>query len=169
MFRLVFFMAVSPMVWAQDRPVLAPEELLKLIPTTVEGFKPAGEPVARTIKIGTLSYSMAERSFARARQKIKILLFDYNNALIMYSQASNTGISPVDNVAEGSTTRSGNRYDYYRRQLDGSTCRIALGINMRFFLNITCENADESVLNAILSGMNFSGLERTPIEEPKFR
>ncbi len=138
------------------------------MPTEIEGLRP-GVPVARTVKIGTLSYSLAERNFTRGKQKIKILLFDYNNALIMYSQAiKNTG-TVAHTPAIDSLQQPGNNFYHYHEIINENTCRISMGINGRFFVNISSEHVNVQLLRLVVAALNFSGLERTSVEEPKFR
>lgn len=160
------------MLYAQDRPVLAPEELLQLIPDQVENFRPAGDPRARMVKIGTLSYSLAEKNFARGKQKIKILLFDYNNALIMYSQAMKNMRQPTAyaSITQLAGSDESTRLQYSEDlQQEKNICQIFMGINDRFFLSISCENTDSSFLHSLLDKFNFKEFARTPIDGPKFR
>lgn len=172
MLRLLCFALISHGLLAQERPVLGPDDLLKLIPEQVENFKPTGEPRARMIKIGTLSYSMAERNFTRGKQKIKILLFDYNNALIMYSQAMRNmkqaeGESPMYHLA----SLSENENFLYSENIEAekNICQLFLGVNDRFFLSISCENTESSVLHSLLNKFDFKDWARTPVDEAKHR
>lgn len=172
MLRIICFVLVSPYLFAQERPVLSPEELLKFIPEQIENFKAFGEPRARMIKIGTLSYSMAERNFTRSKQKIKILLFDYNNALIMYSQAMKNIQQPSENspIYQLASLNEGTQYQYGEDlQQEKNICQLFLGVNDRFFLSISCENTDSSVLYSLLNKFDFKDWMRTPIDEAKNR
>ncbi|MCS6974633.1 MAG: hypothetical protein N2044_04855 [Cyclobacteriaceae bacterium] len=172
MFRIFPFIFIHWFVFSQERPVLAPEDLLRLIPEQVENFRLSGDPKARMIKIGTLSYTMAERNFMRGKQKIKILLFDYNNALIMYSQAMRSIKQPTEETSMyhlASLTESGN-YQYGENiEPEKNICQLFLGVNDRFFLSISCENTDSSILHGLLNQFDFKNWVRTPIDEAKFR
>ncbi len=170
MVRILLCTLISTYLWAQGRPMLEPQELLKLIPEQIEGFKTLGEPVAKAIRIGTLSYSLAERSFVRGNQIIKILLFDYNNALIMYSQAvKGIGSSAGVSFAVAPDSLSGKNPVLYHEEIEKNHCRISMGINNRFFLNLSCQNTGAATLYDILEKLNFNGLERTSTDEAKFR
>ena len=172
MLRILYFSLIPAYLYAQERPVIAPEYLLKLIPEQVENFKPSGEPHARMIKIGTLSYSMAERNFVRGKQKIKVLLFDYNNALIMYSQAMRN-IKQSDgesSVYYLSSLSDNDNYHYSENiETEKNVCQLFLGVNDRFFLSISCENTESTILHSLLNKFDFKNWTRTPLDEAKHR
>lgn len=157
---------------AQERPVLMPEEIVKLIPEKFPGFTAEGRAKTRLIKIGTLSYSLVERSFKKSRKKIKILLFDYNNALIMYSQATGKW-KDIPDVENAFTV---NRFielpDCIGREsfnvADGTT-QILLGVCDRFYLTLAGEHVDLETLRSLVPLFNLAAFPRTAIDNPKSR
>lgn len=171
MLRVLGFLLICLHSFAQERPVLPAEDLLELIPKQIENFRSFGDPRARMIKIGTLSYSMAERSFARGKQKIKILLFDYNNALIMYSQAMrNMKQAEQSSMVQLASLSDASNYHYSESiEPEKNICQLFLGINDRFFLSISCENADSQAMYSLLNQFDFKNWTRTPIDEAKHR
>jgi len=133
---------------------MAPDQMIKLMPNKIEGFNPIDQHKGRTIKIGTLTYSMAERSFIKNKRKVTILLFDYNNAPIMYTQAtgkwSNLPEVETDTVYERSFLWAENRGWEQHHKLNNSA-QVSLGIKNRFYLIVSGEGVDLEALRSILA------------------
>jgi hypothetical protein len=144
----------SILVFAQGNSVMAPDQMITLMPAKIEGFSPIDQQKGRTIKIGTLTYSMAERSFIRNKRKVTILLFDYNNAPIMYAQATGKWSSQpeveTDAVYERSFLWEENRGWEHYHKLNNSS-QVSLGIKNRFYLIVSGEGVDLEVLRTILA------------------
>ena len=138
----------------QGNSILAPDDMIKLIPKKVEGFNLVDQHKGRTIKIGTLTYSMVERSFIKNKRKVTILLFDYNNAPIMYSQAtgkwSNQPAVESDTVLQRSFSWIENRGWERYHKLNNSS-QVLLGIKNRFYLIVSGEGVDLDALRTILA------------------
>src|SRR6476620_4709136 len=73
--------------------ILSSEKIIKLMPREIKDFYPEGEAKGKVIKLGNIQYSMAEKNFAATKRSIKILLFDYKEAPIIYNQATRKFIS----------------------------------------------------------------------------
>ncbi|MCI0751151.1 MAG: hypothetical protein L0Y35_04880 [Flammeovirgaceae bacterium] len=149
---ITLLLARAWLVAAQDRPVLSPEKVIKLVPEKVKGFYQEGDTKSRMMKLGDISYSLAERSFGRSKKKIKILLFDYNNAEIMYKQATRKWKDlpkmESDSVIERSITMTNcEGWESYNKTRN--TSQIFLGVCDRFFLTITGDNVDLETLRGV--------------------
>jgi hypothetical protein len=133
---------------------MTPDQMVKLMPNKIDGFSPADQHKGRTIKIGTLTYSMVEKSFIRNKRKITILLFDYNNAPIMYSQATGKWLSlpdmETDTVSERSFLWDDNRGWEHFHKLNNSA-QLSLGIKNRFYLIVSGEGVDLEALRTVLA------------------
>src|SRR5688572_568537 len=69
--------------------ILPSDKIIKLIPAKIKDFHPEGDAKSKVIKLGNIQYSMAEKNFTSGtKRSIKILLFDYKEAPIMYNQAT---------------------------------------------------------------------------------
>jgi hypothetical protein len=138
----------------QGNSILAPDDMIKLIPKKVEGFNLVDQHKGRTMKIGTLTYSMVERSFIKNKRKVTILLFDYNNAPIMYSQAtgkwSNLPEVDTDTVSQRSFLLIENKGWEHYHKLNNSS-QVLLGIKNRFYLIVSGEGVDLEALRTILA------------------
>jgi hypothetical protein len=157
---------------AQERPVLLPEEIRKLIPEKITGFTAQSKAVTRLVKVGTLSYSLAEQTFVKSRQKIKILLFDYNNALIMYSQAT-AKWKDMPTIENDTVV---NRYIELpncigRESFNKSsgTSQLLLGVCDRFYLTLAAEHVELETLHLLVDLFNLAEFQRTAIDNPKSR
>ncbi len=143
----------------QDSSALPAEKIIDLIPGTIKEFYPSGSPQSKLIKLGTLRYSMAERNFYASRKRaIKILLFDYKEAPIMYSQATRkfNAMMPIesDTVILRSIKMPGyTGWESYNVQSKNS--QILLGISNRFFLTIEGTNVDLETLQYLVHEFKF--------------
>lgn len=151
---IIVLLCQSVLVFAQGNSIMPPDEMIKLIPKKVEGFNLVDQHKGRTIKIGTLTYSMVERSFIKNKRKVTILLFDYNNAPIMYSQAtgkwSNLPEVETDTVSQRSFLLIENRGWEHYHKLNNSS-QLSLGIKNRFYLIVSGEGVNLEALRTILA------------------
>lgn len=142
------------------------------MPEKIEGFATQGKPITRLVKVGTLSYSLAERSFGKSKRKIKILLFDYNNALIMYSQATGKWKDLPSIESDSVVTRFIELPDCIGRESfnkANGTSQIMLGIGDRFYLTLAGEHVDLETLRSLVPLFNLADFPRTAIDNPKSR
>jgi len=152
---LILFTACAFTVTAQsDNKVLSSEKIIKLIPDRLIGFNLSDDSQSKVIRLGNLQYSMAEKRFTASKQRsIKILLFDYKEAPIMYNQATFKfhGFTAVesDSVILRSilmTDCTGwESYNIIRKD-----SQILLGICNRFFLSIEGKNVDIESLKQVV-------------------
>jgi hypothetical protein len=167
---LFCFSALS--IRAQERPVLLPEEIVTLVPAKIAGFTSDGKAKTRLIKIGTLSYSLAERSFKKSNKKIKMLLFDYNNALIMYNQATGKWKDLPTMESDSVISRFIELPEYIGRESfnkANGTSQILLGVCNRFYLTLAGQNVDLEILRGLVELFDLAAFPRTAIDNPKSR
>lgn len=149
-FIVLIALAICP-VGAQSS-VLTLEQLGELTPEKIEGYRIKVRDKGRTLKIGTLSYSMIERTFVHGKKQVNIMLFDYNNASIMYRQATQKWKtaerqeteSMVENAYELENQPGWMQYDKNQ-----NISQITLGIQNRFFLVLKGEGISLSDLDNI--------------------
>lgn len=133
---------------------LKPSEILKLLPDYIKGYTVAEDFKSKQMKLGTLTYTLCEKKFIQRGQSIKILLFDFSNADIMYRQAMKTwnqsGTVESDSIIMRSVALENSKgWESYRKQSGKS--EISLGIGNRFFLNMSGENIHLTDLQSVLS------------------
>ena len=154
---LVFNFSITIMQ-AQDK-VLSPEKMQRLIPDRINGFYHDDEIKGRLIKVGNLQYSLCEHRFWKGKQTIIILLFDYNDAQIMYIQATKawTEYTPIvsDSIILRSVDTMTNCIGLESYRKDSNMSQIYLGIYDRFFFSITGEGVDLEALKVVLSQIDF--------------
>ena len=113
--------------------------------------------------MGTLTYTLFEKKFKKKEKSIQLLLFDYTQAEIMYSQATknwNT-ITTVDNDSVKMMpiqVESFSGIQSFRKKTGKS--QVSLGINNRFFLNVSGENIS---LPELVSIVNMIPLSKLPL------
>lgn len=150
LFLVIFGPTVSN---GQDAHVLSPQKILKLIPDKINGFKEVDEPKARQTKLGNITYSLGEKHFNSGKRSIKILLFDYKEAPIMYNQAmkewSSHAIVESDTIVFRQLAMQ-NCSGWESYNVHSKRSQIFLGICDRFFMMMTGENTDLAVLKRAL-------------------
>ncbi len=144
---------------SDNNTLLSPDELARLLPARLEGFNLIEQNKGRMIQIGTLTYSMTERGFSKSKRKVTILLFDYNNASIMYRQATGKW---ANQVSEDNEIRkqgpypfeSGEGWEHYDKIRNYS--QLFLGVHGRFYIVLTGEGIGMEELYAICNQLNAS-------------
>lgn len=144
---------------AQGNSILVPEVLANLLPDKIEGFNLVERINGRSVKIGTLTYSMMERSFSKSKRKIRFMLFDYNNAPIMYTQSTGKWESQPqeetdDLIQRTFTVANGQGWEYHNKV--SNTSQILMGIHDRFYLVINGEGVDLDLLRVIATAVDLS-------------
>jgi hypothetical protein len=143
--------------YVQGQSVLTAEEISKLVPSEFKGYYEDGDSKSSLVKMGDIRYSLCERRFFRTKQKIKILLFDYKEAPIMYKQAMrkwNHEVVVTDTLILRNIERENcTGWESYNKQ--AGTAQIFLGICDRFFLMISGENVELTSLQNVLATFPF--------------
>jgi hypothetical protein len=153
LFSFLLLTIVPVLLYGQDVHVLSPKKMLKLIPDKIKGFQGTDESKARLTKLGDISYTLAEKHFHSGKRSIRILLFDYKEAPIMYNQAmkewgSHAFVDTDSLVFRSFATQNCSGWESYN--LNNKRSQIFLGICDRFFMLITGENTDLALLRHVL-------------------
>jgi len=153
LFFLFFAYFSNGLSQAEDK-ILPAEKIIKLIPDKVKDYHQSTNPVSKVIKFGSIQYSMAEKNFeAGASRSIKILLFDYQEAPVMYKQATRkfSTFTPIESdsvILRALTIPDCTGWESYYVQRKNSQIRI--GICDRFFLTIEGTGVDLETLKLIV-------------------
>ncbi len=154
---IAFVMVAVYPIWAQST-VLTLKQLGELAPEKIEGYKMQDQIKGRMLKIGTLSYSMIERTFVHGKKQITIMLFDYNNASVMYRQATqkwkNEEDIETDLVLEQAYEfeKQPGRMHYSK---SANKSQIVMGIQNRFYLMLTGDGVAPNDLSSIAKIFDF--------------
>lgn len=139
---------------AQSTVALTAKEISKLLPENImKSYSQSGEPKSKVLKVGTLRYALSERNFSSGKRKIKILLFDYLEAPIMYSQATKR-FSTFSEVETDSVARRPivmeNGDGWESDNIKSQSSQILLGIYDRYYLTIEGDNVPLEELKMVL-------------------
>jgi hypothetical protein len=151
---LLFVVMVTVPAIGQDTTELSPQDVLKLVPDKIKGFRADEDFKSKQMHVGTVSYSLCEKNFdAGGTKSIKILLFDFKNAPIMYTQAMRkwNNADPVESdslILRTVTMDNCSGWEWYSKQ--SGTSQIFLGICDRFFLNMTGDNVELEKLKEVV-------------------
>lgn len=153
LFSLFLLTIWSAVLYGQDTHVLSPERMLKLIPSKIKGFQEVDQPKARQTKLGDITYTLAEKHFNSGQRSIRILLFDYKEAQIMYKQAmkewsSHATVDTDTIVFRALAMQNCSGWESYN--VHSKRSQIFLGICDRFFMMMTGENIDLAILRRAL-------------------
>ena len=133
---------------------LTPEEIGKLLPVYVKGFQQKGEPINKSIRLGEIKYVIAEKSFVKHGQHVKILLFDFKEAPIMYAQAmrkwKNVTVVKTDTlILQPVILENCSGWESYSQRSHSS--QIFLGVGERFCVTLTGEGTELESLRSVLT------------------
>lgn len=136
-----------------QRQALTSDKIGRLVPHKVKGYT-ASNFKNSLIVLGTLRYSLAERSFSRGNKSLKVLLFDYAEAPIMFDQAIRkwSQMNSIENdsvIYRPYAHTDSTSWESY--SLASKKAQIVMGINKRFFLTVTGEKLELEELHQILT------------------
>ena len=155
---ILFVLTIGSSSVAQPLRVLTPQKNSKLVPAKVKGYHIKGEAKSSKVSIGTITYSMCERTFASGDRSVKILMFDYAEAPVMFDQAMKKwGQVPQqesDSILFRPFTRSpAEGWESYTTA--NKHGQLILGINDRFFLTLSGDKMELRELSAFLNHFDF--------------
>ena len=135
-------------------PLLTPEKVIQLLPDEIRGFDQSGDAKGSTMKLGDITYSFCEKNFSNYNKTIKILLFDFKEAPIMYRQATRRweNLHPVESdslILRMVEMENCTGWESFNR--GSSSAQIFLGVCDRFFLTIFGEHVDLAVLQKVVA------------------
>ncbi|MFM9837869.1 MAG: hypothetical protein ACKVOQ_06365 [Cyclobacteriaceae bacterium] len=159
-------------LWAQPS-ILNLEQLSELAPEKIEGYRMA-DPKGRILKIGTLSYSMIERIFVHGKKQIRVMLFDYNNASVMYRQATQKWKNAEDVETDfvlDSAYELEKQSGWLHYDKVNNKSQITLGIQSRFYLVLSGDGVPLDVLDGIAKNFDFAHFPppEVAISDAKYR
>ena len=152
---LIIATGASHFVDAQAKRDSSPIQFL--LPDKVYGYKKHGKQVARKLKIGNIQYDLCEKYFIKDKTEVKLLLFDYADAPIMYTQVmrDREKMIAVDSVYFSNySLLEGKAYQSFNP--NQKSAQFFAGINERFFLQISCENCSLDFLLPVIQSVRFS-------------
>jgi hypothetical protein len=135
----------SIVVNAQQLKVLSAQKITKLLPSKIPRYYLKGIARSSEMKIGTLTYSLCERNFTSGKKQIRILLFDYIDAPIMYQQMirNQSNMTPVESdsiIYKPIEITDGKGWESVNVRANES--KLILGLYERYYLSIEGENVD---------------------------
>ncbi len=145
-------------LYAQSAATLPATEMVNLIPDKIlKGYSQAGTPKSKMMQVGILRYSLVERNFVNGKKKIKILLFDYHEAQIMYNQATKRFATYTTIESDSLTCKpleSPNYTGWGSENHRNQTTQILMGIGNRFYLTIEGVGVPIEELEEVLELIN---------------
>jgi hypothetical protein len=157
---IIFFVIACSTANGQ-RKALSADKVGRLVPVKLKGYFSAGAKNS-SVEIGTIRYSLAERNFSRREKSIKILLFDYAEAPVMFTQAIRKWgqMNVVENdsvVFRPLVTGDSSAWESYSKV--NQHYQVIMGINKRFFLTVNSDRITPEEVQQILGLFPF---ERYP-------
>jgi hypothetical protein len=159
---LIFLGVLCRCANAQQMKVLSAQKITKLVPSKISGYYLKGVARSSEMKIGTLTYSLCERNFANGKRQIRILLFDYINAPIMYQQSmkNHANMTPIESdsiIYKPIELGEAKGWESVNRMANES--KLILGIYDRYYLSIDGENVD---FDEVVRVFNLIDLKKFP-------
>ncbi len=148
-----------PAIAQEKNEVLPPRQLMKLLPDKVKGYEQLEDSKSSEIKIGNITYSLCEKVFNRNKNNVKVLLFDFKNAQVMFDQAvrpwRNAEEVNSDTVKQRHLQWEGNQ-GWESENSFSKTAQVFVAVNNRFIMSIIGERTDLKDLHEVLSGVDVS-------------
>jgi hypothetical protein len=159
---LLPFILLSFVETSVAQHALSADKIGKLLPSKIKGYYPHGEGKNSLITLGKIRYSLAERGFRSRTKTIKFLLFDYVEAPIMYNQAikkwRDMKTINSDSIVYQPIARDSSAWESWSRS--SQSAQIVIGINNRFFLNISSEKISLDELRVLVNVLPFDKFPR---------
>jgi hypothetical protein len=157
---VIFLQAVAfSMMGQSTQEVLAPRQLMKLLPDKLKGYEQLEDSKSSEIKIGNITYSLCEKVFNRNKNNVKVLIFDFNNAQIMFDQMVRPwrGAEEVnsDTVKQRHMQWEGNQ-GWESENTFSKTAQVFVAVNNRFIMSIIGESSNLNDLHEVLSSLDAS-------------
>ncbi|HEY0655831.1 MAG TPA: hypothetical protein VGD65_22000 [Chryseosolibacter sp.] len=151
MARWLLFICIQLPAFTHAQETLKPKAISKLLPARIPGYALKGESRSSILTIGSLRYSLCERSFVNRDRTIKILLFDYAEAPIMLNQSiskwNQMPLIETDSITFA--TRETEYGDVWESSHPRShRAQLLLSVNKRFFLTLEATHVSIEDLTA---------------------
>jgi hypothetical protein len=159
----VLWMFTGAIVVVAQATLLSERELDAFLPVSVKGYNQSGQSKGKVMKIGTLRYSLAQRTFTKGDTKIKILLFDYVEAPVMYKQATQKFETFTQQHTDSLVLKPlelSNGVGWEKYSSHNTSTQIFTGINNRFYLTLEGQNVSMSELKLMLERIPLSSFPR---------
>lgn len=143
-----FFLLVLFSVNAQ---VIHPEKLLTFVNDNIPKFR-LRDTRSNHLKLGDITYSMCQKEYTAGNKRIKILLFDFKEAQIMYTQATRGWLLFEALDSEVYNQRQITEEEYFGWEtyhIPTNTARVYFGIKNRFMMTVETTNVDLESLREI--------------------
>ena len=161
---LLVLSVCSIAVVAQSPATLTVAEINQLLPDKImKGYNLTGSTSSKVMKVGTLKYSLAEKKFSSGSGKIKILLFDYLEAPIMYTQATGkfAAYAPIENDSVIVRPYEAAEFKGWGSENSRSpSSQVTLGISNRYYLILEGEKIRLEELQRVLEYIDIKSFPR---------
>jgi hypothetical protein len=157
------FLSLTAETYSQSTRLLSERELSKLLPQRIKGYSLSQESKTMTVKVGSLTYVLCQHNFTSRGKSIQLLLFDYLEAPIMFSQSLKkwNEMIPVssDSVFFGKVADSVD-HEFHSYTHHGKRAQVVMTIADRFVLHASAEGMTLQELKANLSLIDTSRFPR---------
>jgi hypothetical protein len=149
-------------VYGQRSKVLSAQKISKLLPSKIPNYYLKGIARSSEMKVGTLTYSLCERNFVKGKKQVRMLLFDYVDAPIMFqqvirNQSKMTQVESDSIIYKAIELADAKGWEFVNQKANES--KLILGIFDRYYLSIEGENVEFA---EVLDIFNLIDLKKFP-------
>ena len=158
---ILLFVFSASVVSAQDKTAMPFAELLKIIPSTINGFSVTGKPDGMNMTMAGMSYSMATKEFTKGEQSLTITVNDFIGYLSMYeaSFGMEDGFSFEDADAKTYSETVDGVKSIISIDKSENTSSIISGYKDRYLIIIEMSGTnDENIVKGIFKKINLNDL-----------
>lgn len=132
---------------------LSLEEMMKLVPDKIHGYKQTEGSRSNQLKIGDISYAICQKGYSLGSKHITVLLFDFKYAPVMYNQVTREWAKYQAVESDSLVLRpivEANYFGWESTNTFSRSSKIFLGVSNRFYLAVDGKNVDLEDLRAVL-------------------
>jgi hypothetical protein len=137
------------------------KELQKMLPSSIMGYSPSGDPDGSSFEMNGMSYSTAVQDYESGDSELTISLFDYQGAAAMYSSTTmawGMGMSFEDDEQSAKGVDINGSKGWHVYQKEDHTSELMVGHKDRYLITIVVTEADQEKAIEIFKKLDLSKL-----------
>ena len=137
------------------------KELQKMLPSSISGYSPAGDPDGSSFEMNGMSYSTAVQDYENGESELTISIHDYQGAEAMYSTATmawSMGMSFEDDEQSAKGVNIDGAQGWHVYQKEDRTSELMVGYKERYLITIVVTESDKEKAIEIFKKLDLSKL-----------
>lgn len=137
------------------------KELQKVLPSSIMGYTPVGDPDGSTFEMNEMSYSTAAQDYESGDSELSISIHDYQGASAMYTSTTmawGMGMSYEDDEQSAKGVDIDGAQGWHVYQKEDHSSELMIGYKERYLITIVVSEADKDKAIDIFKKLDLSKL-----------